>query len=581
MHEPVRYTIDLTHRRQHLVTVSVVVPKDCASGATVALPCWTPGSYLRRDYIRHLQHISATDSNGKPVALTPVEGDTWQLADDVSTAVTVTMELFAHEASVRTNMVDATQALIIPAATCLNVVAATNRQHRVTFTGFGRNHSVYSLLPSDPNDPGTFIADDYHHLVDGAFTCGQHTAVSVTIDTVPHTFVWSAPAEQFDKQVVVDTLQKVAPACAEVFATPLQTPQYTVLTLTGAGGSGGLEHRDGVVLHVPDSTFTTPESVARFQSLLAHEYFHAWNVKRLIPKNLTTLTYDTVRRTTSLWFAEGFTAYYDSLICVRTGLWDPDRFLARIGRVYTDLTQTPGVTRQSLQDASWRAPERQYRRDENAANAMTEYYAHGSLVALELDALLRGEQPDGDGLDLVMRLLWQRHRDTGYTDDDIFGAIAEVSNDTIASRIKSRVSLPGLGDRNEFADALSNLGLTLTSTQPPAGWLGVQLAGHTPTVGVRLAATLRDGPAWAAGLTGNDTLLAINDTVVTADTFNQIVEQHQPGETVNVRVLRHNRIDAVPLTLAHCPATFTVTATTNATALARGSYARWLKLPPG
>jgi predicted metalloprotease with PDZ domain len=193
---------------------------------------------------------------------------------------------------------------------------------------------------------------------------------------------------------------------------------------------------------------------------------------------------------------------------------------------------------------------------------------------------LRGEQPDGDGLDLVMRLLWQRHRDTGYTDDDIFGAIAEVSNGTIASRIKSRVALPGLGDRNEFADALSNLGLTLTSTQPPAGWLGVQLAGHTPTVGVRLAATLRDGPAWAAGLTGNDTLLAINDTVVTADTFNQIVEQHQPGDTVSVRVLRHNRIDAVPLTLAHCPATFTVTATTDATALARGSYARWLKLPP-
>ncbi len=581
MHEPVRYTIDLTNRRQHLVTVSVVVPKDCASSATVTLPCWTPGSYLRRDYIRHLQHISATDSDGNLVTLTPVDGDTWLLANDVSTAVTITMELFAHEASVRTNMVDATNALIVPAATCLNVVAATNRQHRVTVTGFDHNHSVHSLLPSDPNETHTFIANDYHHLVDGAFTCGRHTAISVTIDTVPHTFVWAGPADQLDEQVVRDTLKKAAVACAEVFATPLQTPHYTVLTLTGAGGSGGLEHRDGVVLHVPDNTFATPESVARFQSLLAHEYFHAWNVKRLIPKNLTTLTYDTVRRTTSLWFAEGFTAYYDSLICVRTGMWDPDRLLTRIGRVYTDLTQTPGVARQSLQDASWRAPERQYRRDENAANAMTEYYAHGSLVALELDALLRGEQPDGDGLDTVMRLLWQRHRDTGYTDDDIFQAIADVSNDTIASRIQSRVALPGLGDRNEFADALSNLGLTLASAQPSTGWLGVQLAGHTPTVGIRLTATLRDGPAWAAGLTGNDTLLALNDTVLTADLFTGIVERHQPGDTVIVRVLRHNRIDAVPLILAQSPTTFTVTTTTDATALARRAYARWLKLPQG
>lgn len=573
--QPVRYHIDLSHRRQHLLTVTVIVPQDCAQNAIVSLPCWTPGSYLRRDYIRHLQHISAVDEHDEPVFLRAKGGDAWQLPDALDSAVAITLELFANEPSVRTNTVNAEYALIIPAATCLSVSTASTREHHVTVAPTEPTHSVYALLPDHPTTPHTFVARDYHHLIDGAFSVGAHTVLTLSIEDIPHTFVWAGAAQRFNAAIVTDTLKKVIPACARVFDTPLQTPTYTLLTITGPTGSGGLEHRDGMVLHIPENTFEEPESVARFQSLIAHEYLHAWNVKRLVPKELMKLRYDRVVRTTSLWFAEGFTAYYDGLISMRTGLWDPQRLLARFGRSYTELAQTPGVQHQSLADASWRAPERQYRRDENAPNAMTEYYAHGSLVAFELDALLRDDNPNGDGLDTLMRLLWHRHQRSGYTDEDVFAAVETLATDTVARRFASRITTPGLAEASEFADALTTLGLTLNTIATGDSWLGVQLAKRPAHTGVALAASLRDGPAWLAGLTGNDTLLALNDTVVSSTNFAEVLNRFAPGEVITVCVLRATHMERLKLTVAPSPVTFTITESTTATTQAREAYRRW------
>lgn len=576
MQPPVRYHIDLTHRRQHLVTVTLIVPSDCAQNARVSLPCWTPGSYLRRDYIRHLQQIAATDETGASITLNPIDGDAWQIPQDVVGDVTITLELFANEPSVRTNTVDATHALLIAAATCLNVSTATTREHHVTVPPTEPHHSVYALLPAHPTQPHTFVATDYHHLVDGAFSVGEHTVLVLDIEQVTHTFVWAGPSKRFNETIVIDTLKVVAPACAKVFDTPLQTDTYTILTITAEHASGGLEHRDGAVLHVPEHTFEDPESIARFQSLLAHEYLHAWNVKRLIPKDLLDLRYDTVVRSQALWFAEGFTAYYDGLLSVRAGLWEPERLLARFGRIYTELARTPGVNRQSLTDASWRAPERQYRRDENAPNAMTEYYAHGSLVAFELEALLRDDNPDGDGLDGLMRHLWRHHHNTGYTNEDVFAAVATIANDTVARRFASRVTTPGLADASEFADAISALGLTLNTNVTGEPWLGIQLSTRPLNTGVKLAAALRDGPAWQAGLTGNDTILALDDSVVSANTFADVLARYQPGDVVNAKVLRPTHIEQVPMTVTPTPATFTITNAADATTRAHTTYRRWL-----
>lgn len=574
MAEPVRYHISLEHRRQHLVTVRVVVPADCAAEATLTLPCWTPGSYLRRDYVRHLQTISAVDATGAEVALTPIGGDTWQLPATVDGPVTVTLELFANDLSVRTNSVDDTAALIIPAATCLQVAGATSRPHHVTVSPTSSQISAHALLHAHDTDPDTFVADDYDHLVDAAFSVGTHATVTCDVDGVAHHVVWAGGTGLFDAEVATDAVTKLARACQNVFDTPLPMGQYTFLVMTGETGSGGLEHRDGAVLHVPETTFTKPESIARFQSLVAHEYLHAWNVKRLTPTPLLNLRYDDVVRTTSLWFAEGFTAYYDGLLCVRAGLWDDERLLSRFSGIFTNLTHTPGTALQSLHDASWRAPERQYRRDENAVNAMTEYYAHGSLVAFELDCLLRSENPDGDGLDDLMRLMWGRFLHTGYTDEDVFWAAETLAGKTVANRLRQRVMNAGVAPADELADALHTLGLTLTSQRQTHGTLGVQIASTPPPAGVRLAAAFRGGPAWNAGLVGRDVILALNDTVVTPDTFEKVMAGLAPSDTITVSVLRHNRIDTCEVTLS--PANLTYTISVDPTADGHAAFNRWL-----
>jgi predicted metalloprotease with PDZ domain len=551
--EPIRYTVDLADRVHHLVRVRLTVPEDLVPGARLVLPVWTPGSYVVRDYVRHVQSIRAVDVAGREVPLTMDTRTSWRLPDDVAGRVEVDYELYANELTVRTNHVDDHHALLIPAATFVTVEAGADRPHEVTVPPVPEGHRVWSLLP-DGDGPHTSVAEHRDHLIDSAFEVGDHPSVDYAVADVPHTFVWAGhggrPERHLDR--LAEDARAIGEAAVALFDGELPIERYTFLCTAWDTGGGGLEHRDGAVLQIPVRVFTDDDLYARFQSLIAHEYLHLWNVKRLVPAALVHPDHERPTHSPSLWVAEGWTAYYDELLPARARVWSLRRYLDTLRDSYLTVLDTPGVGRQALRQASFEAWTKHYVRDENTPNVATDYYGHGSLVAAELDLRLRAIDPAGDGIDEVLRLLWARHAGSpdGYFEAHVLGAVREVAGDEhgdeLAALVDRRVGSPGPPDLED--EVVAAVGLRWeTEDGPHAPDLGVRTSAGNG--GVRFDAVLRDRPAWQGGLTGGDELVAIDGQRVARDQLRSALRSYAPGDRVEVTVLRGPRVRTLPVTL--------------------------------
>jgi predicted metalloprotease with PDZ domain len=551
---PIRYAVDLSDRVHHLVRVRLTVPEDLAAGARLVLPVWTPGSYVVRDYVRHVQTIRAVDAAGRELPLTMDTRTSWLLPDDAAGPVEVDYELYANELTVRTNHVDDHHALLIPAATFVTVESGADRPHEVTVPPVPDDHRVWSLLP-EAGTPHTTVAEHRDHLIDSAFEVGDHPSVDYEVAGVPHTFVWAGHggrAERGGLDRVASDARAIGEAAVALLDGDLPIERYTFLCTAWDTGGGGLEHRDGAVLQIPVRVFTDDDLYARFQSLIAHEYLHLWNVKRLVPAALVHPDHEGPTHSPSLWVAEGWTAYYDEVLPTRAGVWTPRRYLDALRDSYRTVCETPGAQRQALRQASFEAWTKHYVRDENTPNVATDYYGHGSLVAAELDLRLRSIRPDGAGIDEVLRLLWQRHAGSpdGYFEAHVLGAIRDVAGDehgaVLAALVDRRVGSPGLPDLED--DVVAAVGLRWrTEDGPTPPDLGVRTTESD--AGVRLATVLRDRPAWRAGLTGGDELLAIDGQRVARGQLDGALRAYDAGDRIEVSVLRGPRLLTFPVTL--------------------------------
>ncbi len=571
-HDPIVYDVDLSDRLHHLVRVSMRIPADLADDARIVMPAWTPGSYVIRDYVHHVQWIEASDASGSPVTLDADGPGAWRLTGNASGPADVNLELYANDLSVRTNHVDDHHALLVAAATFPYVDAAREREHVVRVRPSPPSHRVWSLLPSDDHE--TFRADDLDHLIDSAFEVGQLPSVDYEVSGVPHTFVWAGHGPAPDLDAVARAAAAIGDVAVALFEGELPIERYTVLCTAWDRGGGGLEHRDGAVLQVPVRTFADPDLTARFHSLVAHEYLHLWNAKRLVPAELVRPDFERPTPTASLWVAEGWTSYYDELVPLRAGVWEPRRFLDHLGDTMRRVRDTPGHRFQGLRQASREAWVKHYVRDENSPNAGIDYYSHGAMVAFELDLRLRAQNPGGDGLDDVLRHLWRRHATApaGYTEDDVLAAIAHVGGDDLAALIDGRVARPNLPDID--SRLLASVGLAETPTHdPPLPDLGVEIVEDER--GVMLATVLRHRPAWRAGLTGGDRIIAIDGTTVGPGEVQGALRLRRPGVTIEVTVVRGPRVLTRNVTLGPARPATRLVAVPDADDRARGNFLRW------
>ena len=576
---PITYLVDLSGRDQHLVGVTMRIPADVVeSGGRLTVPTWTPGSYLVRDYVHHLQRVGARDAAGTPVHLEPDGISAWRVPP-VDGEVTVELEWYAYETSVRTNHVDDHHALLVGAATFPCLESARGREHHVHLTGIAHDHEVASMLPGEGHGP--YVAIDHDHLVDSAFEVGVLRASAVDVHGVEHRVVWAGHGDGVDVRGLTDDLGRIAHAATELFEGDLPARRYTVLAIDGDGG--GLEHRDGCVVAFPPHATTDPERRRRLQSLLAHEHFHLWNVRRMMPHELITPPLDAPVVTPSLWIAEGWTSYYDRLLPSRAGLWRTSDLLSSLDRLRDTVSELPGARIQSLHDSSRTAWTKFYRRDENTPNAGTDYYAHGALAAFTLDLRLRRLDPDGDGLDAVLRDLWRRHgvddsgRPRGYSEQDVLDALARAGGDEVASLAERLTQVPGVPDPSRDLSVVGLVEVPDTEDDAPRMGVLVQPEGGR----IRLRSVLRDGSAWRAGVSGGDELLAIEGETLTPEELSTVLRRHGGGTTVRLTLRRGPRVIERHVHLERPVPRMRLRVDERADAVTQARFSRWSGQPSG
>ena len=524
----IRYRIDVVDVHAHLFDVSLVVPAPTAE-LRLSLPVWIPGSYLVREFARHLQGLQATQG-GRAVALTQIDKCTWVARCEGRGALTLRYRVYAFDASVRTAWLDSQRGFFNNTSLCLRVEGREHEPHELQIGTLPRGWQVATAMTAvevDARGRGSYRAADYDELVDHPFELGVFWRGAFKAHGVPHQFVVAGAQPGFDGERLLADSQRI---CEQQIAlwhgqadaagkTRVKKPPfaaYLFLLSATDEGYGGLEHRASTALIAPRRDLpradtpaaALPDGYLQLLGLISHEYFHTWNVKRLKPQPFTAYDYTRENHTELLWFFEGFTSYYDDLVLVRAGLIDATRYLRLLAKTVNQVLGTPGRAVQSVAQASFDAWTRYYRPDENSVNATVSYYTKGALVALCLDLTLR--QEGRTTLDAVLRALWARSGAAsgrgGITEADLLDVLQALAGRSFEAELQAWVHGT---DELPLLALLARFGVVGKQDVPSvAQRLGARMADSAGVL--KLQSVLRGGAAERAGLAAGDELLAVN-----------------------------------------------------------------------
>ena len=512
----IHYRIEIENARAHLFRVTLTVAGP-APQQRLSLPAWIPGSYLVREFARQLSGLEATQG-GKPVALEQLDKASWRARCAGGADLLVSHLVYAFDSSVRTAFLDARRGFFNGSSLCLRVEGREAEPHRLELRKLPASWQVATALRAikvDAAGRGVFEAADYDELVDHPVELGRFWRGHFEAHGVPHEYVVAGALPDFDGARLLADAKRICEAQIGFWhgAPSIKPPfeRYVFLHNLVEDGHGGLEHRASTALISPRRDMPqvgktdTSDGYVNLLGLVSHEYFHAWNVKRLRPAEFAQLDYTQENYTELLWFFEGFTSYYDDLFLLRCGLIDAARYLRLVARTVGAVLGTPGRKVQSVAQSSFDTWVKYYRADENTPNATISYYTKGALVALALDLTLRSE---GQGsLDDVMRALWAASGGGPIDEAQIAAALQQVGARSYAAELAAWVhgtdDLPLQGLLERAGVAWHAEPATLAQR------LGLRVSEGALT-GVKVSQVLRGGAAEQAGLAAGDELLAVD-----------------------------------------------------------------------
>ncbi|HEX5724723.1 MAG TPA: hypothetical protein VFX98_04610 [Longimicrobiaceae bacterium] len=453
----VAYRLRMPEPHSHLFQVEVRA-EGVRGPAELVMPSWTPGSYLMREFPRNVQDFRAEDGAGRALAWEKTDKNTWRVAAPADGALVARYAVYANEISVRTSHLDATHGYVNGASVFV-YLAGREREPVELEVEKPENWRVTTALPGEGS---RFRAEHYDHLVDSPLEIGQHTLIEWQLEGKRHRYAIWGQGNYDPRRLVADT-SLIVQAEKALFGGELPYPAFTFIVHAVPGASGGLEHRESTSLLVDRWTFRGP-LYEQFLGLVALEFFHVGNGKRIRPEGLGPFDYTHETYTRELWVVEGFTTYYTDLLLRRSGMMPRQRYLDKLGEMISRFQQLPGRRVQSLEEASFDAWIKFYRPDAHTPNAQVSYYQKGALVALLLDLTLRGATDNRRSLDDLLRILWERYgkRDEGYPAGRVEALASELAGTDLRPHFDRWLRST---DDLEFDEALAVAGLQVV----PAG----------------------------------------------------------------------------------------------------------------
>lgn len=573
------YTVAMPQPTAHLFEVKLQVQGWSQATLDLKMPVWTPGSYLVREYSRHLQNFSATDGQGRPLLWQKREKQHWQVETPAQSgqSLTIRYRIFANELTVRTNHLDGTHGFFNGAALFFYLPDWQQQPLTVTIVPPAPNWQIATTLPAVPKSLHTFAAPDFDTLVDSPFEIGLHQIHAFEVLGKPHEYViWGKGNVAIDR-LIQDT-QKIIEVEAAIFGG-LPYDRYQFLLHLAPNSFGGLEHKVSCTLIYDRLGFRDRGKYERFMQLVAHEFFHLWNVKRIRPKALEVFDYEAENYTPSLWFCEGTTSFYDLIIPYWAGIYDAKAYLNHLSQEITRYLTTPGRLVQPLSESSFDAWIKLYRPDANSANSQISYYLKGEMVSLLLDLAIRVKHSNTRSLNQVMRQLWEQFgkAEIGFIPaqlKSVIEAVAEFDLTDFFNRyIHGTEELP-------FNEYFAGFGLRLQSNQDEgdrAPFIGLTVKTENGREMIKFVEA--HSPAQQAGIDPGDELLAIDDFRVSANQLDEHLKDYQPGDVITVAVFHQETLKLCQVKLAPPPPTsYQIVAMTDPSALQQQNFAGWLNV---
>ena len=595
--------LDLSDPSSHLVEVTITLgPR--RGPFLLSLPGWTPGSYLIRDYVRHLERLQVCrgerelrlerltpamwrvldgdDSGASPAFaaaetgsaaraetgdVDPPEASAIAAAEDFAAGhfgalsltcadsgslgglltpgepappdepITISYAILATELTVRTCHLNLEHGFLALAAVVLQVEGERWSPHRLKLI-LPPLWQPFVPLPSAAE--AGWIARDYDQLIDTPVEAGPHPCHPFSVAGAPHRWVtWGEDLPSQDPRWLEDVAAVCLQCCRLMGEAAPAAERYLFILHLIDQGCGGLEHDDSTVLIYGRQALAKPEGRRKLLQLVAHEYLHQWNVRRLRPAQLTPIDYDRPSVIPTLWFAEGVTSYVDQFLPLAAGLGREQELLEDLGADLSRYQLTPGRRIQSLRQSSEEAWVKLYRQDAHSADNQISYYLKGAVLTLVLDLHLRRH---GSWLGAVLQQLWATfgRQGRGYGESDLIAAFASHAADlsTLLPHWLMSTEDPPI------ETYLADLGLRMVAEPSKSWFTGLQVE---PGVAgsLRLRRVERHSPAQLAGLEVGDELIAINGNRLNAvDHYTALIRVASPQPPqLQVLIARQQRVD--------------------------------------
>lgn len=527
------YTLRFPRPHTHYAELDLHICECTEKSLSLKLPVWTPGSYLVREFARHIDLVELETGAGLWERVRKVDKHTWQVETGGRSALRLRYRLYCFDWSVRTNMVDDDHAFLNGAATFLYAAGYEKIPVTIRIDAPANWNRVSTSLPCV--DGNIFIrqARDLDELVDSPIETGSHESYFFEAAGVKHEL-----AMYSSSNADIDKLQRDLTAIIEeetaIFGSHPCT-EYLFIIHHSESSFGGLEHLHSSVNHITRRHYEG-KKYRQAISLLAHEYFHLWNVKRIRPAELAKYNYDEETYTELLWFFEGVTSYYDDLVCCRAGIFSREDYLEIVSDNLNRVLNTPGIQVQTLAEASFDTWIKYYRQHEHSHNNQVSYYTKGGIVAMLLDFILLDASEGRYSYDDVLRALYEAYQQDpsqGITEWQVRELMESFSG------LDLRETFLKYLHRTEALDpapVFEKLGLVLSDTTDRSkAWNGLHIRKQENKYYV--AKLDRGFSAYDSGLQVNDEIISI-DGIEVMEAPDAILNGKQPGSTVQLEVFR-------------------------------------------
>ena len=593
----INYSIGMSRPHTHMFEVDIKVKRATpVATESLIMPVWTPGSYLVREFGRNVQDFNAKDSAGKSLKWEKTNKDTWRVDTNGVAEWHATYRVYANELSVRTSELNSGHAYWNNANLLMYLDGSLMSPSTVHVLA-PDVWKVATGLPIVPGEKNTFRAENFDILYDSPFEASDFKTLVFNVKGVPHRIVIDGEGN-YDAERMRRDVQKIVETEVEIMGGEIPYKDYTFILHLRSNAGGGLEHLNSTSLGYPRFGFkaTTGERATSsgpnatqqvdreyrgFLSLVAHEFFHLWNVKRIRPDALGPFDYTQENYTKVLWVAEGITDYYADIALRRANLISDREYLAATARSFETLQYTPGRLVQTVEESSFDSWIKYYRQDENSINSQVSYYEKGAILGLLLDLEIRKRSNGTKSLDDLMRYLFTDYykKDRNYGPQDFQKACEFMTGSSLEDFFTRYVQGR---DELDYNAALNAAGLQLeTSAMGEGGkpvaraYFGADTAWENERLIVRRV--YAGSPAYDQGLNTGDQIIALNNMRVTKEFFDARMAEKKPGDLLNLTIFRFDDLSTLLIKLgSRTEGTYRITPMSNQTEKQKQVYKSWL-----